>query len=185
MCNDMKLGLLSDTHGHVGFTRQGIERLKQAGVRTVLHAGDIGSEAVLHELMEHFGLAGVPVYAVLGNVDLHEQALVQLPAYGGVQVRRYWPDLDLDGLRVAVVHGDDPSLLRRVADDPVVEVVVTGHTHVAADDRSQRPRVINPGAIFRTSAPSVAVLDTRSGALDLLALPRQAPRLPENPWAGL
>jgi uncharacterized protein len=181
----MRLGLISDTHGHLPFTRQGIQLLRAAGAQTVLHAGDIGSEAVLHELMEHFGLVGVPVYAVLGNVDLHEETLLRLPSYGGVQVRRYWPDLEFDGLRVAMAHGDDALLLRRISDDPAVEVVVTGHTHVAEDRRGQRPRVINPGAVYRTSVPSVALLDTATGALTFLPLPRVAPSLPENPWAGL
>ena len=98
-------GLISDTHGMV--RPAALQALHS--VELIIHAGDVGSQAVLDEL------AGVaPVHAVRGNTDgpplsatLPQTRVVQL---GGVSlyVLHDLSDLDLDpsaaGIRV-VVHG--------------------------------------------------------------------------------
>ena len=56
----MKIGVISDTHGWLD--RQ-VPKLF-AGVEHILHAGDIGSDAIVAELE-----AVAPVTAVLGNTD--------------------------------------------------------------------------------------------------------------------
>ena len=45
--------------------------------------------------------------------------------------------------------------------DPSVEMLFTGHTHVARDEQVGHVRVINPGAVYRASIPSCAILDTQ------------------------
>jgi predicted phosphodiesterase len=123
------------------------------------------------ELMEHFGLSAIPVYAVLGNVDLYNPELGRSPGIvAGVQLRRHYPHLILGGLNVGVAHGDDSVTLEKLKDDPGLDVVITGHTHVADDDRSRNPRVINPGAVYRASVPSVAVLNSVTQDLDIIPL---------------
>ena len=57
----MTIGVISDTHGLL--RTQAWEALR--GCELILHAGDVGSEEVLHELQR---LA--PVVAVRGNVDV-------------------------------------------------------------------------------------------------------------------
>jgi putative phosphoesterase len=57
----MTIGVISDTHGLL--RAQAWEALR--GCELILHAGDVGSEDVLHELQR---LA--PVVAVRGNVDV-------------------------------------------------------------------------------------------------------------------
>jgi uncharacterized protein len=56
----MKIGIVSDTHGYLD------PRLPEllAGVDSILHAGDVGSQAVLDDLVRITG-----VKAVRGNVD--------------------------------------------------------------------------------------------------------------------
>ena len=56
----MKIGVISDTHG---FLDPKVLKLF-AGVEHILHAGDIGSDAIIAELE-----AVAPVTAVLGNTD--------------------------------------------------------------------------------------------------------------------
>ena len=75
----MRIGIVSDTHGY--FDPQ-LSRLLH-GVDEILHAGDVGSEAVLNELRT---LA--PVYAVRGNVDSPALGLppTLTKSFGGVQI---------------------------------------------------------------------------------------------------
>ena len=56
----MKIGVVSDTHGYFD---PHLPQLLQ-GVEEILHAGDVGSEAVLDQLR-----AIAPVHAVRGNID--------------------------------------------------------------------------------------------------------------------
>ena len=59
----MSIGVISDTHGLL--RTQACEALR--GCELILHAGDVGSEDVLHELERI-----APVVAVRGNVDVED-----------------------------------------------------------------------------------------------------------------
>jgi uncharacterized protein len=122
----MIIGLISDTHG---LLRPEVGRVF-AGVDRILHAGDVGSHAVLE------GLARIaPVEAVFGNVDdPHDPALAHVRT------------LTCNG---SVIHGHElgrptPELvLARYSAD----VVVFGHTHRAVVLKTPDGRLaINPGA---------------------------------------
>ena len=66
----MKIGILSDTHGDVRRTEAGLDLLLQHPIEALCHCGDIGSESVLTALSAACLPRKIPVYAVLGNVDL-------------------------------------------------------------------------------------------------------------------
>jgi putative phosphoesterase len=121
------IGLVSDTHG---LLRPAVlEAL--SGVSLILHAGDVGGEAVLDSLER---LA--PVRAVHGNVDAPGP---RMPGRVG---------LDVGGLSIHVSHGHElgsptpDKLLRAYPTD----VIVYGHTHKALIYRVERRLVVNPGA---------------------------------------
>ena len=168
----MWIGILSDTHGSVNRTRAAADILNGQGVKAVIHCGDIGSEAVLVELAAAFEPEQVPVYAVLGNVDLYDDALPAFPESSGVSVMGRHADLTLAGKRCAVVHGDDFRKLDAVVDSNEFTYVFTGHTHAAEDRRAGSTRIINPGAVYRAAEPSCATLDLATDALQHLSLPR-------------
>lgn len=166
----MKIGLLSDTHGdHVRAGLATRELLKHP-IEAVFHCGDIGSERVLAELASACQPRGVPVHAVLGNVDLYEDALEDFPHETGVRVWGRRAVLELAGKQVAVIHGDDIHMLGNAVSGQQYDYIFTGHTHVHADEREGRTRIINPGAIFRGYPPTVAVLDLATGLLECIAL---------------
>ena len=147
------VGLVSDTHGLV---RPGIAGIF-AGVRMILHAGDVGGRAVLEALS-----AIAPVEAVYGNVDdPHDPSL------------RRERVVTIGGVTIHVSHGHElgsptPALvLARYHAD----VVVFGHTHRAVVERDVARRLaINPGAAgprrFNLQ-PSVAKLTIVSGSADV------------------
>jgi putative phosphoesterase len=121
----MKLGLISDTHGLV--RPQALEALRGSSV--IIHAGDIGSPAVLDAL----GVIA-PVYAVRGNNDRGDWARV-LPESEVVTI----------GTRTLYVLHDLAALdLDPEAAD--FAVVVSGHSHRPAARRKGRVLYINPGS---------------------------------------
>lgn len=129
--------VLSDTHIRPGGSRRLPDAvytmLDEADV--VLHAGDIVSADVLHELS---GFA--PTYAVLGNNDL-DPALSHLPETRVVEI---------DGLRVGMIHDSGPregrpARMRRLFPD--CDVVVFGHSHIPWNERGVDGQLLfNPGS---------------------------------------
>jgi len=123
----MKIGLISDTHGHLDPRIPALF----AGVEHILHAGDIGGESLLDELR-----AIAPVTVVLGNTDRG------LRDHGFRDVERR----TLGGKTFLVVHvarpHDLPDDVRRIIfDGDKPDVVVFGHTH-------QPERIVENGVIF-------------------------------------
>jgi putative phosphoesterase len=107
--------------------------LRQADL--ILHAGDVCTASVLTELAEY-----APVTAVVGNNDDPSVA-----AWGAAETA----ELDLDGLRVAMVHdsgartGRLPRMRRRF---PGADLVVFGHSHIPLDESAPGLRIFNPGS---------------------------------------
>ncbi len=157
----MKIGLLSDTHGHCD------PRIADlfAGVGHILHAGDIGRESVLDELR-----AIAPVTAVLGNTD-HE-----LEHCGCRDVERR----TLGGRKFLVVHVGHPHDLaadvkRLVFEGEKPDMVVFGHTHRPEKLVVRGVTFFNPGPAGhgRVGHPrSVAIAEiSGDGAMETRWLP--------------
>jgi len=147
------LGLISDTHG---LLRPGVADIFQ-GVSQILHAGDVGSAAVLTALA-----AIAPVDAVYGNVDdPHDPMLAPERT------------VEVEGVTIHVSHGHElgsptpEKLFRRYRGD----VLVYGHTHKALVARDQRDRLaVNPGAAGPRRfdlKPSVALLTVDRGHVEV------------------
>ena len=134
----MRIAVLADTHAPSRWkTCPPAVARRLAGVDLILHAGDVCTAEVLHELA-----AFAPVRAVLGNND-------------GPDVRAWGAPpsllLDLDGLRVGMLHDAGPRAgrarrLRRQF--PTADLVVFGHSHIPMDVRDAELglRIFNPGS---------------------------------------
>ena len=158
----MRLGLLSDTHDRVDAMRAGLRALHTRSVDFIVHCGDVGSEPCL-DLM-----AGFPTAFVWGNNDWDRATLTRYATTLGLTCYGNFGDFTLDNKRIALMHGDDFSLRQRVLDAATHDYLFQGHTHVPADERIGTTRVINPGALYRASEKTVAVLDLSSGELEFL-----------------
>lgn len=138
MSEPFRIGVISDTHGHLAATVFEIFK----GVDLILHAGDIGGEDLLVELE-----AIAPVEAVSGNTDgppLDSRRPL---------VRR----LETPAGRIGLTHGHleeapafYPERLIKFFDEFGADVVVHGHTHVPCCDRHGATTVFNPGAAGRS-----------------------------------
>ena len=146
------VGLISDTHGMV---RASVHDAL-AGVELILHAGDVGGDAILDELE-----IIAPVLAVYGNTD----APIDPRLAASI-------DREIGGVRVHVSHGHEvgsptpEKLLERYP----AEVIVYGHTHKQLVVRADGRLVVNPGAAgarrFKLE-PSVARLTIAEGRADV------------------
>jgi len=163
----MKIGILSDVHGHETRLLAALELLTLHGAQAVVVCGDLGSSVVLRVLAE----SGLPAHAVAGNMDRPLVDLDRLAAEAGV--RFDWQSLDVDlprARRLSVTHGHT-HLLADLIDSQAYAYVCHGHTHRLADHRVGRTRVINPGALHHPRQPpypTVALLDTAYDKLEIL-----------------
>lgn len=156
----MRLGILSDNHGRLDPVREAVEIFDIHGVDAIAHCGDVGGIETLEIL------AGRPLWFVWGNTDCPDPnwrpilQAIGAPWPQGVPVR-----FELDGRQFALCHGHE-----RVFDAEcragTSDYVLHGHTHVYADNRSGRSRIINPGALHRARRKTIAILDISTDQLE-------------------
>ena len=141
------IGLISDTHGLLR------PEAKQAlsGVERIIHAGDIGSRAILDELG-----SVAPVVAVRGNNDkgdwAHDIADTEV--------------VEIDGVSIFTLHD-----VKELDLDPKAAgfaVVVAGHSHRPSIEEKDGVLFVNPGSAGprRFSLPvSVGFLEIDHGVV--------------------
>lgn len=154
----MKVVVLSDTHAPRRWKLcppAVASQLRQADL--ILHGGDVCTAGVLDELSQY-----APVRAVVGNNDGADVA-----AWGAEPTL----ELDLDGLRVAMLHdsGQATGRLRRMRRAfPAARLVIFGHSHIPLDEADSELRIFNPGSpTDRRRQPhgTIGVLRIESGQL--------------------
>ena len=159
----MKIGILSDTHDQAERAGRAASLLKSQGAELLIHCGDITTADVVYEL--HV----LPSYFVYGNCDDDRQSLGEaIKIIGGTSLGRGgW--ITVAGRKIAVTHGDSDSELRRLR-QLTPDFLLTGHTHRVSDQREASLRLINPGALHRAPFWSVALLDLKTDALEVLRI---------------
>ncbi len=149
----MRLGVVSDTHGHVDNTRVAVQMLESLCVDRVVHCGDVGSK----EVVELF--APWRTDFVVGNCDHDPDRLAEVIAEAGQTCRGRFGELHLNEKRIALLHSDDRAKFLEVTENNQWDLVCYGHTHVAAINRHGRTLIVNPGALYRANPHSLAVVD--------------------------
>jgi len=130
----MRIGLISDTHGHLD---PKVERYFKE-VDQIWHAGDIGHQDVLEKLV---GIK--PVKAVYGNID-------------GSEIRNVCPEylgFTMEGVSVLMIHIADRistynPLVNRLLKNYHPKLLICGHSHIlkVAPDKRNNLLYMNPGA---------------------------------------
>jgi putative phosphoesterase len=147
----MKIGVLSDTHGEVSAVQRAIRVFQEHQVSLVIHCGDVGEDVIAL-------FKGLEMHFVYGNVDdpswlreeITESDHTLHEAFGAMEIA---------GCRVAFLHGDDVKLLHHTIHSGHWDMVCHGHTHAFSSSLEGSTLVLNPGALSRTSRPSLAVVD--------------------------
>ena len=165
MSQSTLIGVLSDSHGCADTTARAVDELLSRGAQTLIHLGDLETEAVIDELVGH------NARIVFGNCDWNEQSLTRYAELVGVRVDHPLGLVEIGGKRVAFTHGHLDRLLREAIDDGV-DYLFYGHTHTVSDERCGKTRLINPGALFRAARYTAAVLDPASDRLTIVDVPK-------------
>ena len=140
----LRVGLISDTHGF--WDKETQNCLKTCD--ELWHAGDIGTESILHQIQSF-----LPLRAVFGNVD-------------GVEIRTKCPEdlfFEAEGVKVWMRHiGALPPYYTSQISQKIhtynPQLFVCGHTHIlrVLKDTSAAQRLyLNPGAIGHIGAHKV------------------------------
>ena len=120
----MKVGVISDTHGLM--RPQALKALR--GSELILHAGDIGSPAILDALRTI-----APVNAIRGNNDTDRWAKA-IPEI---------LDLEVESVRIHMLHNLKELSPSQAA---TANVVVAGHSHRPIAERRDGVLYLNPGS---------------------------------------
>jgi putative phosphoesterase len=149
----MRLGVLSDTHGHVQNTLAAVRLLKSLEVEELLHCGDLCSTEIPRLL------AAWPTHYVFGNCDIDLDGMRLAIAAAGGLCHDWFGELTLGGRRVALLHGHEGKKLLAAVQGGQYDLVCYGHTHAAEFHHEDRTLVLNPGALYRASRHTIAVVD--------------------------
>jgi predicted phosphodiesterase len=85
-------------------------------------------------------------------------------------LHEHFGSVELEGVKIAFLHGDDAGLLRDVERSGHYDFLFYGHTHHAEEHRTGPTRVINPGALHRARPKTFIVLDLPGGAVESVVL---------------
>lgn len=149
----MRIGVISDTHGHTANTQAAVRMLASLEVETVLHAGDIGTPEIPPLL------SAWPGHLVFGNCDFQRAELWAAIEQAGMTCHGRFGDISLGGRRIALIHSDDAAEFRRICASGEYDLVCYGHTHVAEQHRQGKTLILNPGALYRASRHTLAIVE--------------------------
>lgn len=167
-----KIGVISDVHGDLHALHDALRHFKRLGVRRVICCGDIVDYGLFpDETIALLKAEGVE--SILGN---HDRWNIGSSLMGSSTLtkesRRFLKslpvklDLVIDGVRVAVRHGNNKSDmesihpdhttmsdLRRELEEAEADVMLVGHSHLRLRLRvAEKKWVLSPGALLRSPA---------------------------------
>ena len=158
----MRIGVVSDTHNHLGNVARIVELLNAARVERVVHTGDITQAKTLDVLAR----LDAPLVGVFGNND-ERGPLAETAARHGFQLAEPPLELCWAERRILVVH-DPRDLGPRFAGSHAL--ALHGHTHRHVVERSGDRLIFNPGecAGHLPGHNAVGVVDLATLAVELL-----------------
>ncbi|MCW4019549.1 MAG: metallophosphoesterase [Candidatus Bathyarchaeota archaeon] len=156
---NMLIGIMSDTHDNLPLIEKAVNRLNQEKVDLVLHAGDFTSPFV----MAKFKALNCKLVGVFGNNDGdHELLRKKCSEAGNCEIRGRFAEVDAEGFKIALLHGDETELLNALTSRECFDTVISGHVHVTDSKSNGKTLIVNPGELcgYLTGKATFALLDT-------------------------
>lgn len=130
----------------------------EEGVSLIVHAGDWNAPFSLARLAK----AKAKIVGVFGNVDGEREHLKTKAQGLGVDVPGDFGEVEVEGVKIAIIHGKDERLVEALARSGDYAVVVRGHAHHPSVKRIGPTLILNPGEAcgYLSGRRTVAILDT-------------------------
>jgi putative phosphoesterase len=160
----MIVGLVSNTNGRADAMASAVSALRDRGADLIVHCGDVGGRHVLDEM------AKLDSAFVWGDKDRDRMGLLRHAQQVKVVCFGVLGEIDLDGRRAVLVHGDDKRLVRRLLDEQQYDYLLCGHDPEGEDRKVGKTRIINPGSLHGAGSQGCALLSTTSDEVKFLAL---------------
>jgi putative phosphoesterase len=159
----MLIGIMSDTHDHLIYTKKAIELFNDKKVKYVIHAGDYTSPFTLKLFKE----LKCKYTGIFGNND-GDKILLLERAEGNIHNQPYM--FTLNNKRIIVMH--EHHVVDALADSGHFDLVIYGHTHKADVRKIKNTLVVNPGEVgtWLYGKSSVALADLDKMEAEIIGL---------------
>jgi len=156
----MIIGIIADTHDNLPLVDKAVKRLNEEKAELVLHGGDYIAPFVI----PHFKALNCELIGVFGNNDGDHELLKKRFAEIGAEIRGKFAEIIADGLKIALLHGEDQELLQAIINSEYYNVVVHGHFHEVKTYRKGETLVISPGEVcgYISGKSTIAILNTQT-----------------------
>jgi predicted phosphodiesterase len=111
-----------------------------------------------------------PTHFVFGNVDYDQRALRSAIEAAGQTCHDRFGSLERAGKQIAWLHGDDGSKFADTLSSGKWDLICFGHTHVAETSRRDGTILLNPGALYRATPHSLAIVDLPELEVQIISL---------------
>ena len=166
----MRIGVMSDSHDRVPAVDALLREMVARGVTMVLHAGDFCAPFALRPFRDQ----NVAMAGVFGGNDGDRAGLRAFAEQGmGQELFESPHSVTFGSVKVLLVHD-----LSDVQEGSINahDVVVYGHTHVAAIEHRGETLLVNPGEAcgWLHGTPTAAIIDLDTKAVEVITLdPRE------------
>jgi len=165
----MLVGLIADTHDRLPMVDNAVKKLNEENVELVLHAGDYVAPFVIPKFKE----LKAKLIGVFGNNDGDRELLKKkFSEHEGLEMCGNFAEIIVDGLKIALLHGNEEELLKALIGCESFDVIVHGHTHMAKVYRKGKTLVVNPGEVcgYLSGKSTLAMLDTHKREAKIVEL---------------
>ncbi len=165
----MLIGIISDTHDNLPLIEKAINRLNKENAELVLHAGDYVSPFVIPK----FKTLKTKLIGVFGNNDGdHELLKKRFSENKNLEIRGTFAKITVEGLSIALLHGENEELLKALTESDGFDVIVHGHGHHSSIRKKDKTLIINPGEVcgYLSGKSTLALFDTEKKEAKIIEL---------------
>ncbi|RJS84350.1 metallophosphoesterase [Candidatus Bathyarchaeota archaeon] len=164
----MKIGIISDTHDRLPYIDKAVRKMNEEKVDLVLHAGDYCAPFAAFR----FKPLKAQMIGVFGNNDAERELLRRNFSDIGAEIRGIFAEVEADGVKIALLHGEEKELLNSIINTGFYDVVVYGHTHRSEVKRKDGVLIVNPGETcgYLTGEATIGILDTSTKDLTIIRI---------------
>jgi hypothetical protein len=164
----MRIGIISDTHDDGTNLKKVVRIFKNENIEEVYHLGDYISPPLV-KLLKDFRLTGL-----FGNSDGNRTGLSDVFDEIGGKLLGDFGNFEVDGLKIALYHGEFRQISEALAKSGNYDVVFCGHLHKSEKTEFSKALLLSPGSphnyLTRESSPTFGIFNTQNRDFEILSI---------------